>query len=136
MTDSNDRIPEPTEAELDEPSEGASFPIVGDGGLEAFTQLLRALPADTGMAFVLVRHLAAHPPQRAGGDSFPGHENASHGSTGRTDGRAEPRRRDPERIGRTSSRRVGQVAGGDRRVAARLRSNERANCRAGTDRVL
>jgi two-component system CheB/CheR fusion protein len=27
------------------------------GGLEAFTQLLRALPADTGMAFVLVQHL-------------------------------------------------------------------------------
>ncbi|HLI63366.1 MAG TPA: chemotaxis protein CheB [Terriglobales bacterium] len=27
------------------------------GGLEAFTQLLQALPADTGMAFVLVQHL-------------------------------------------------------------------------------
>jgi two-component system, chemotaxis family, CheB/CheR fusion protein len=27
------------------------------GGLEAFTELLRALPADTGMAFVLVQHL-------------------------------------------------------------------------------
>jgi chemotaxis response regulator CheB len=27
------------------------------GGLEAFTQLLRHLPADTGMAFVLVQHL-------------------------------------------------------------------------------
>ena len=27
------------------------------GGLEAFTQLLRALPTDTGMAFVLVQHL-------------------------------------------------------------------------------
>lgn len=27
------------------------------GGLEAFTQLLRALPADTGMAFVLMQHL-------------------------------------------------------------------------------
>jgi two-component system CheB/CheR fusion protein len=27
------------------------------GGLEAFTQLLRRLPADTGMAFVLVQHL-------------------------------------------------------------------------------
>ncbi|HVE66882.1 MAG TPA: chemotaxis protein CheB, partial [Thermoanaerobaculia bacterium] len=37
-------------------------PVVGvgasAGGLEAFTQLLRALPADTGMAFVLVQHLA------------------------------------------------------------------------------
>src|SRR5688572_5406660 len=28
------------------------------GGLEAFEQLLRALPEDTGMAFVLVQHLA------------------------------------------------------------------------------
>src|SRR5262245_60019531 len=28
------------------------------GGLEAFEQLLRALPADTGMAFCLVQHLA------------------------------------------------------------------------------
>ncbi|MDZ4858121.1 MAG: PAS domain S-box protein [Candidatus Hydrogenedentes bacterium] len=39
----------------------ASFPIVGigasAGGLEAFTQLLKALPLDTGMAFVLVQHL-------------------------------------------------------------------------------
>ncbi|HEX5085443.1 MAG TPA: chemotaxis protein CheB [Blastocatellia bacterium] len=39
-----------------------SFPIVGigasAGGLEAFTQLLKALPADTGMGFVVVQHLA------------------------------------------------------------------------------
>ncbi|MBA3723393.1 MAG: PAS domain S-box protein [Candidatus Levybacteria bacterium] len=38
-----------------------SFPIVGigasAGGLEAFTQLLKALPIDTGMVFVLVQHL-------------------------------------------------------------------------------
>ena len=38
-------------------------PIVGigasAGGLEAYTQLLRALPQDTGMAFVLVQHLEA-----------------------------------------------------------------------------
>ena len=37
------------------------FPIVGigasAGGLEAFTQLLRHLPSDTGMGFVLVQHL-------------------------------------------------------------------------------
>lgn len=37
------------------------FPIVGigasAGGLNAFTQLLKALPIDTGMAFVLVQHL-------------------------------------------------------------------------------
>ena len=39
----------------------APFPIVGvgasAGGLEAFQELLRALPADTGMGFVLVQHL-------------------------------------------------------------------------------
>jgi two-component system CheB/CheR fusion protein len=38
------------------------FPIVGisasAGGLEAFSELLRALPVKTGMAFVLVQHLA------------------------------------------------------------------------------
>jgi two-component system, chemotaxis family, CheB/CheR fusion protein len=44
----------------------AAFAIVGigasAGGLEAFTQLLAALPVDTGMAFVLVQHLApSHP---------------------------------------------------------------------------
>src|SRR5437867_3735359 len=39
----------------------APFPIVGigasAGGLEAFRQLLGALPIDTGMAYVLVQHL-------------------------------------------------------------------------------
>lgn len=43
-------------------SKTGSFPIVGigasAGGLEAFTQLLGALPVDTGLAFVLVQHLA------------------------------------------------------------------------------
>jgi two-component system CheB/CheR fusion protein len=38
-----------------------SFPIVGvgasAGGLEAFTDLLKNLPTDTGMGFVLVQHL-------------------------------------------------------------------------------
>ena len=38
------------------------FPIVGiaasAGGLEAFTELIRHLPTDTGMAFVLVQHLS------------------------------------------------------------------------------
>ncbi|HYM80124.1 MAG TPA: chemotaxis protein CheB [Candidatus Limnocylindria bacterium] len=47
--------------ERDGPAGGASFPIVGvgasAGGLEAFTQLLKHLPADTGMSFVLVQHL-------------------------------------------------------------------------------
>ncbi len=45
-----------------QPSGSISFPIVGigasAGGLEAFTQLLEHLPLDTGMAFVLVQHLA------------------------------------------------------------------------------
>ena len=49
--------------EQDQPLEaGAAFPVVGigasAGGLEAFTQLLKALPTDTGMAFVLVQHLS------------------------------------------------------------------------------
>src|SRR5271166_7048972 len=38
------------------------FPFVGigasAGGLESFTRLLQHLPADTGMAFVFVQHLA------------------------------------------------------------------------------
>ena len=64
--------PQPAENMLDRddgPSkfnELASFPIVGvgasAGGLEAFTQLLTALPCDTGMAFVLVQHLAPNHP--------------------------------------------------------------------------
>ncbi|MDZ4287674.1 MAG: CheR family methyltransferase [Prosthecobacter sp.] len=41
---------------------GSAFPIVGAGasagGLEALTQLLTALPANTGMGFVIVQHLA------------------------------------------------------------------------------
>lgn len=43
------------------PSTKRNFPIVGvgasAGGLEAFSELLRHLPTDTGMAFVLVQHL-------------------------------------------------------------------------------
>ena len=43
------------------PPRGKPFPIVGigasAGGLEAFRQLLAALPSKTGMAFVLVQHL-------------------------------------------------------------------------------
>ena len=43
-------------------SKEKTFPIVGigasAGGLEACTKLLENLPADTGMAFVLVQHLA------------------------------------------------------------------------------
>ena len=37
------------------------FPVVGigasAGGLEAFTKLFDALPADSGMAFILIQHL-------------------------------------------------------------------------------
>src|SRR5579885_118241 len=48
-----------------EPADGSggstAFPVVGvgasAGGLEAFGQLLGAVPDDTGMAFVLVQHL-------------------------------------------------------------------------------
>src|SRR5512132_36353 len=43
------------------PSAKNNFPIVGigasAGGLEAFTDLLKHLPADTGLGFVLVQHL-------------------------------------------------------------------------------
>jgi two-component system CheB/CheR fusion protein len=42
-------------------TDGKPFPIVGigasAGGFEAFTELLRFLPNDTGMAFVLIQHL-------------------------------------------------------------------------------
>jgi two-component system CheB/CheR fusion protein len=52
----DERRPQPSVAPL-------RFPIVGigasAGGLDAFRQLLEALPADTGMAYVLVQHL--HP---------------------------------------------------------------------------
>lgn len=38
------------------------FPIVGigasAGGLDAYSALLRELPADTGMAFVIIQHLS------------------------------------------------------------------------------
>jgi two-component system, chemotaxis family, CheB/CheR fusion protein len=53
--------PEVTPAGEEEHPESSSFPIVGAGasagGLEAFTQLLKYLPDDTGLAFVLVQHL-------------------------------------------------------------------------------
>src|SRR5262245_7074347 len=57
-------LPSGTSPMAEEPvplSEPLPFPVVGAGasagGLEAFTQLLRTLPVDTGMAFVLVQHL-------------------------------------------------------------------------------
>jgi two-component system CheB/CheR fusion protein len=43
---------------------GPGFPVVGigasAGGLEAFSTLLRALPSEPGLAFVVVQHLAPH----------------------------------------------------------------------------
>jgi two-component system CheB/CheR fusion protein len=53
--------------EESEPAETSlTFSVVGigasAGGLDAFTQLLRALPVDTGMAFVLVQHLSPNRP--------------------------------------------------------------------------
>ena len=57
-----DRLAEPMDAGE---APRLAFPVVGigasAGGLEAFTEFFRALPADTGMAFVLVQHL---PPSR------------------------------------------------------------------------
>ena len=53
-------VPRTTDEEDSRPN-AASFPIVGigasAGGLEAFTEVLAALPPNTGMAFVLVQHL-------------------------------------------------------------------------------
>jgi two-component system CheB/CheR fusion protein len=52
--------PDPIVQEQEVP-EPCSFPTVGigasAGGLETFTQLLKDLPTDTGMAFVLIQHL-------------------------------------------------------------------------------
>src|SRR5215475_6863945 len=54
----------PPESFVEDPSPRPTvtpFPIVGigasAGGLEAFTEILRALPSDTGMAFVVIQHL-------------------------------------------------------------------------------
>ena len=53
--------PKPASAPPATPAPVARFPVVGigasAGGLEAFTRLLAYLPADTGMAFVLIQHL-------------------------------------------------------------------------------
>jgi two-component system CheB/CheR fusion protein len=53
----------PAKEQLSEkaPTRSDSFPVVAigasAGGLEAYTEFFRALPVDTGMAFVLVQHL-------------------------------------------------------------------------------
>jgi chemotaxis methyl-accepting protein methylase/signal transduction histidine kinase/chemotaxis response regulator CheB len=52
--------------DVPQPLAHATFPVVAigasAGGLEAFTQLLRRMPSDTGLAFVLIQHLdRTHP---------------------------------------------------------------------------
>ena len=55
-------VPAEASEERDDSMPGAAFPIVGvgasAGGLEALTELIKTLPANTGMGFVLVQHLA------------------------------------------------------------------------------
>lgn len=66
MSTSEANIPDsiaPVALDIEQSAEtDAPFPIVGiaasAGGLEAFTGLLSHLPIDTGMAFVLIQHLA------------------------------------------------------------------------------
>jgi two-component system CheB/CheR fusion protein len=53
MAGQGDGTPERHEPDVAVVAVGASA-----GGLEAFTELLRHLPADTGLAFVLIQHLA------------------------------------------------------------------------------
>ena len=64
MLKKTDSHPHSAEQELRDEQPDATeqtFPVVGvgasAGGLDAFTKLLKNLPADTGMAFVLVQHL-------------------------------------------------------------------------------
>jgi two-component system CheB/CheR fusion protein len=52
-----ERLPDPGERRADHPPFIAGIGASA-GGLEAFTQLLKALPSNTGIAFVLVQHLA------------------------------------------------------------------------------
>jgi chemotaxis response regulator CheB len=71
MSGASARQKQASQGSAEQPAEAASvpfertpskpFPVVGvgasAGGLEAFTTFLRALPSDTGMAFVLVQHM-------------------------------------------------------------------------------
>ena len=61
--DPSESLPANPDSEPDQPDPtDVPFPVVGiaasAGGLEAFTELIRHLPTDTGMAFVLVQHLS------------------------------------------------------------------------------
>ena len=80
-------LPEPETGEEEEYPNGLC-PVVGigasAGGLEAFTQFLKNLPENTGMAFVIVQHLDPHHPSILG-DLLAVHttmpvEQASHGT--------------------------------------------------------
>ena len=82
---------------------GAAFPIVGvgasAGGLDAFTQLLKHLPADSGMAFVLIQHLdPTHASFLRDALAKATPMTVSRGR-GRHRRRAQPRLRDPARRG-------------------------------------
>ncbi len=56
--------PKPLKAPHDRPRRPNEFPVVGigasAGGLEACTKLISALPANSGMAFILIQHLDPH----------------------------------------------------------------------------
>ncbi len=61
--DTSESIAAEVSSALNQPAKtDAPFPVVGiaasAGGLEAFTELIRHLPTDTGMAFVLIQHLS------------------------------------------------------------------------------
>ncbi|MGJ5632124.1 chemotaxis protein CheB [Nostoc sp. CALU 1950] len=61
--DPSNSLPINPDSEPNQPSQtDAPFPVVGiaasAGGLEAFTELMRHLPTDTSMAFVLIQHLS------------------------------------------------------------------------------
>jgi two-component system CheB/CheR fusion protein len=64
MTDLTDGQAEDREQPVDEPGEECSHPCpvvaigASAGGLEAFQELFRHMPADTGYAFVLIQHLS------------------------------------------------------------------------------
>lgn len=53
---------QPSSTDVSSSQSTGRFPVVGigasAGGIEAFTQLLSALPVNTGMAFVLIQHLS------------------------------------------------------------------------------
>ena len=67
------------------------------GGLEAFTNLLKAVPPDTGLAIVFIQHLSPGAYEHARRDPDPGDLHAGLRGQRRAAGRAEPRLRHPAR---------------------------------------